>query len=43
MFAEVPDVWTIVGGMIIVASASYIAHRESQLARAARQVTFQTG
>ena len=26
----------IVGGMIIVASASYIAHRESQLARAAR-------
>ncbi|MEC8053934.1 MAG: DMT family transporter, partial [Pseudomonadota bacterium] len=43
VFAEVPDVWTIVGGMIIVASASYIAHRESQLARAARQVTSQTG
>ena len=33
----------IVGGMIIVASASYIAHRESQLARAARQVTSRTG
>ena len=43
VFVEVPDVWTIVGGMIIVASASYIAHRESQLARAARQVTSQTG
>ena len=42
VFAEVPDVWTILGGMIIVASASYIAHRESQLARAARQVTSQT-
>lgn len=38
VFAEVPDVWTIFGGLIIVASASYIAHREAQLARANRRL-----
>jgi drug/metabolite transporter (DMT)-like permease len=37
VFAEVPDIWTIFGGLIIVVSASYIAHREAQLARAARR------
>jgi drug/metabolite transporter (DMT)-like permease len=30
-FAEVPDVWTWVGGGIIVASATYIARREARL------------
>ncbi len=33
LFAETPDVWTIVGGGIIVASATYIAHREARLAQ----------
>jgi drug/metabolite transporter (DMT)-like permease len=32
-FGEVPDLWTWVGGSIIVGSASYIAHREAQLRR----------
>lgn len=31
-FAEVPDMWTGVGGAIIFACASYIAYRESRLA-----------
>ena len=34
-FGEVPDVWTWVGGTVIVAAATYIAHREA-LARRAR-------
>ena len=29
VFAEVPDVWTLTGGAIIVASVTYIAHREA--------------
>ncbi len=33
LFAETPDLWTIVGGFIIVASASYIAHREARARR----------
>jgi len=32
-FAETPDSWTWVGGSIIVASATYITYRESQLQR----------
>ena len=34
-FGEVPDVWTWVGGAVIVTAATYIAHRES-LARRSR-------
>ena len=34
VFADVPDLWTFVGAAIIVASTSYIAHREAQAARA---------
>ncbi|RMD64320.1 MAG: EamA/RhaT family transporter [Alphaproteobacteria bacterium] len=30
LFGERPDVWTWIGGAIIVASATYIAHRESR-------------
>jgi drug/metabolite transporter (DMT)-like permease len=30
MFGEAPDVWTLAGGGVIVASATYIAHRESR-------------
>ena len=30
LFAEVPDAWTWIGGAIIVASATYIAHREAR-------------
>jgi drug/metabolite transporter (DMT)-like permease len=29
-FSEVPDVWTLSGGAIIVASVTYIAHREAR-------------
>lgn len=32
-FSEVPDAWTLAGGTVIVASATYIAHREAQLRR----------
>jgi drug/metabolite transporter (DMT)-like permease len=32
-FNEIPDAWTWAGGTIIVASATYIAHREAQLRR----------
>jgi drug/metabolite transporter (DMT)-like permease len=41
-FAEVPSVWTWVGGAVIFATSIYIAHREAQVARqrpAAAQVT----
>ena len=30
-FGEEPDLWTVVGGAIIVGSATYIAHREARL------------
>ena len=36
-FGEVPDVWTWVGGAVIVAAATYIAHREALARRARRQ------
>jgi drug/metabolite transporter (DMT)-like permease len=32
VFAEVPDVWTLTGGAIIIASVTYIAHREARAA-----------
>lgn len=31
-FSEVPDAWTLVGGAVIIASVTYIAHRESRAA-----------
>lgn len=37
VFAEVPDLWTLAGATIIVASTLYIARREAQLARQGRQ------
>lgn len=36
VFAEVPDVWTICGALVIVASTLYIALREAQLGKAPR-------
>jgi drug/metabolite transporter (DMT)-like permease len=33
LFAEQPSLWVWIGGAIVIASASYIAHREAQLAR----------
>ncbi len=33
IFAEEPDVWTWIGGGIIVTSATYIAHREARARR----------
>ncbi|WP_299397771.1 DMT family transporter [Pelagibius sp.] len=33
LFAEVPDVWTWIGAAVIAASAVYIAHRETKVAR----------
>lgn len=34
IFAEMPDLWAWVGGTVIFTSATYIAYRESRLARA---------
>ncbi len=36
MFAEIPDLWSWIGGGVIFASATYIAFREAQLARRGR-------
>lgn len=36
-FGEIPDRWTLLGAGIIVASALYIAHRESKLGDGARR------
>jgi drug/metabolite transporter (DMT)-like permease len=33
LFGEIPDVWVVLGAMIIVAAVSYMAHREAQIAR----------
>ncbi len=33
VFAETPDFWTVIGALIIVASATYIAHREAVLSK----------
>ena len=33
-FAEIPDLWTLIGGFIIFASATYIVRREAKLKRA---------
>jgi len=40
-FSEVPDVWTIAGAALIVASTVYIARREAQLDRAKAPVAAQ--
>jgi len=34
VFTETPDIWTIAGSIVIVGSATYIAHREAKLSRA---------
>jgi drug/metabolite transporter (DMT)-like permease len=34
VFGEVPDLWTWIGAAVIVASSTYIAHREATIARA---------
>jgi drug/metabolite transporter (DMT)-like permease len=31
VFDDLPDLWTVVGALIIVASGLYIVHRESRL------------
>ena len=36
IFAEVPTIWTVLGGLVIFGSTFYIARREAQLARQAR-------
>jgi drug/metabolite transporter (DMT)-like permease len=33
LFAEVPSLWTWIGGAVIFATSIYIAHREAQVAR----------
>jgi drug/metabolite transporter (DMT)-like permease len=38
VFAESLEPWVITGGGIIVASMTYIFHRESMVARASRRV-----
>ena len=38
MFDEIPDSWVILGGLIIVASVSYLTHREALAARRERKL-----
>ncbi len=38
-FAELPDLWTLAGAVIIAASATYIARREAQIAKRDRAAT----
>jgi len=33
IFADIPDIWVIVGGSIVVASGLYVIHRETALAK----------
>ncbi|MEZ5591491.1 MAG: DMT family transporter [Gammaproteobacteria bacterium] len=33
-FAQIPDIWTLLGGFIIFASATYVVRREARLRRA---------
>lgn len=40
VFAEVPDIWTWTGGMVIAGSISYIAFREAQLKRRAQAARY---
>ena len=35
MFAEVPDLYTLLGALLIVVSTLYIGHREAQLGKRA--------
>jgi drug/metabolite transporter (DMT)-like permease len=37
LFAEEPDIWTWIGGGVVVASATYIAHREALASGRARE------
>ena len=37
IFAEEPDIWTWIGGCIIVVSATYITHREARARRLAQE------
>ena len=37
LFSEVPQVWTLAGGAMIVAATSYIAHREAVAKRARKR------
>ncbi len=37
VWGETPVIWTYVGAAIVIASALYIAHRESKLARERRR------
>jgi drug/metabolite transporter (DMT)-like permease len=41
LFAEEPDVWTWIGGGVVVASATYIAHREARATGKAREKAIQ--
>jgi drug/metabolite transporter (DMT)-like permease len=37
IFAQVPTLWTWIGGIVIFASTAYVTHREAQLARERRR------
>lgn len=37
IFAEIPTIWTWLGGAVIFASTAYVTHREAQLARERRR------
>ena len=37
IFAEIPDTWVVVGGVVIVGSVTYMSHREAMVARRAKR------
>jgi drug/metabolite transporter (DMT)-like permease len=43
IFAEVPTIWTWLGGAVIFASTAYVTHREAQLARERRRAAAKGG
>ncbi|MEC8053280.1 MAG: DMT family transporter [Pseudomonadota bacterium] len=39
VFNDLPDMWVLAGGAIVVASGTYVFHREAQIARAGKERT----
>ena len=37
VFNDPPDMWVLAGGAIVVASGTYVFHREAQIARAGKE------
>jgi drug/metabolite transporter (DMT)-like permease len=35
LYGEYPDIWTVIGALVIICAGLYVWHRETQAARAA--------